>query len=136
MSAPGAHSSKYGILCSRLNALASERWLSVITAQTLYPALAKSSIHLLILHFNHLPVIFISGRERITAGIDFFKEVIIESTITLNKFPSSSCPRKSPLWYCTDFCNYISSMIKTQSPDSLFFQKQFGNFERVNFTRC
>ena len=92
-----------------------EGWSSVITARTFYPTSAKSSIHLLISRFNHSPVIFISGREHITVGIDFFKEVIIKSTISLNKFPSPSCPTKSPLWYWKGFCKYISSTIKTQS---------------------
>ena len=86
------------------------------------PTSAKSSIHLLILHFNHSPVMF-SEREGITIGIDFFKETIIKNRILLNKFPSSSCPTKSPLCYCTDFCQYISSMIKTQSLDTVCFPR-------------
>ena len=68
-----------------------------ITERTLNPTLAKSSIHLLTSHFNHLPVIFVSGSECITIGIDF-KETIMKTAIPLNKFPPSSCPTKSTLW--------------------------------------
>ena len=88
-------------------------WSLVITAQALNPTSAKSSIDLLISHFNHSLMIFVSGRERITIRTNFFKETITKTTILLNKFPSSSCPTKSLLWYCTDIWKYISSMIKT-----------------------
>ena len=82
-----------------------------------------------ILHFNHSPVIFVSGRECITIGIDFFNETIMKTTIPLNKFISSYYPTKSPLWYCTGFCKYISLIIKTQSLDTVCFSRSnFATF--------
>ena len=80
-------------------------------------------MHLLISHFNHFPVIFVSGREPITIGIDFPKETIMKTKIPLNKFPSSSYPTKSPLRYCKDFCQYISSMIETLSLGTTCFSR-------------
>ena len=47
----------------------------------------------------------------------------MKTAIPLNKFPSSSCPTKSPLWYCTDVCQYISSMIETLSPGTVCFSR-------------
>ena len=142
------------ISCSRVNAFTFEGWSSVITARTLSPTLAKSSIHLLTSRFNYLPVTFVSGRERITIAIDFFKEKLMKTTIPLNKFPSSSCPTKWPLCYCTDFRKYILSMIKihsldtacfsrsnltifseSTSPDVIFF-KTLNEGSGSSFTRC
>ena len=69
---------------SRVNAF--EGWSSVITARALNLTSAKSSINLLISRFHYSPVTFVSGREPITTGIDFFKETIMKTTIPLNKF--------------------------------------------------
>ena len=111
------------ISCNRVNALKFEGWSSLITARTLNATSAKPSMHLLISHFNHSPLIFVSEGKRITIGINFFKETIMKTTIPLNKFPFSSCPTKSPLWCCTDFCKYISLTIKTQSLDTVCFSE-------------
>ena len=70
--------SPLNISCSRVNTFTFEGWSWVITARTLNPTSAKSSTHLLISHFNYLPVIFVSGREHITIGIYFFKETIMK----------------------------------------------------------
>ena len=85
---------------SRVNAF--EGWPSVITARALNLTSAKSSINLLISRFHYSPVTFVSGREPITIGIDFFKETIKKTAIHLNKFPSSSCPTSH--YFITDFC--------------------------------
>ena len=70
--------SPLNISCSRVNTFTFEGWSWVITARTLNPTSAKSSTHLLISHFNYLPVIFVSGREHITIGIYFYKETIMK----------------------------------------------------------
>ena len=70
--------SPLNISCSRVNTFTFEGWSWVITARNLNPTSAKSSTHLLISHFNYLPVIFVSGREHITIGIYFFKETIMK----------------------------------------------------------
>ena len=61
---------------------------------------------------------------RITLGRNFFKKTIIETTIPLNKLPSLSCSTKSPRWYCTDFCKYISSMTSTHSLNTVYFTRR------------
>ena len=49
-------------------------------------AFTKSNARLLISDINHSPVILVSERDCMTIGIDFFKELIIKTTVTLYKF--------------------------------------------------
>ena len=52
-------------------------------ARTLKPHSFKSNMQMLISSFSHSPLILVSGRDRITQGIDFFNDIIINTTIPL-----------------------------------------------------
>ena len=76
----------------------------------------------LIFSASHCPLNVTSGMVWTTRCIGSLNPTTINAKIPLYKFSSSTY---SPDWYCTDFCKYISSIIKIQSPEKEPFLKVF-----------